>query len=269
MPKRIDWPRWDHLLGVKRDVEIAKKIECFPGSVGHRRAKLGIPSVDPKRKVDWSKWDHLIGVETDTEIARKAGCDQATVWHRRKKLGIKISNVYFVDWAQWDHVLGKKPDCEIARQIGCTQPTVLYRRHKLGIAPSKNARIDWSKWDHLIGSKTDKEVAELIRCGEAAVASRRRKLGVSPPQMRGWNKVSCSVEVVAPTPIELTPKMQEALEGLSPRIRDILVRRFGIGRGRETLENIGKEHGVTRERIRQLEREGLLQLRFQVKEPSE
>ena len=80
--------------------------------------------------------------------------------------------------------------------------------------------------------------------------------------MKGWNKVSCSVEVVATTPIENTPEMRKALEGLNPRTRDILMRRFGIERNRETLKKIGEGYGLTRERIRQLEEMGLQQLKF-------
>ncbi|MDD4333466.1 MAG: sigma factor-like helix-turn-helix DNA-binding protein [Patescibacteria group bacterium] len=41
---------------------------------------------------------------------------------------------------------------------------------------------------------------------------------------------------------------------LSQRERDILTRRFGLhGNGYETLENVGSLHGLTRERIRQIE----------------
>jgi hypothetical protein len=41
---------------------------------------------------------------------------------------------------------------------------------------------------------------------------------------------------------------------LSDREKDILIRRFGLhGNGFETLENIGQAHGLTRERIRQIE----------------
>lgn len=41
---------------------------------------------------------------------------------------------------------------------------------------------------------------------------------------------------------------------LSDRERDILTRRFGLhGEGYETLENVGNAHGLTRERIRQIE----------------
>lgn len=45
-----------------------------------------------------------------------------------------------------------------------------------------------------------------------------------------------------------------ALQALDARSRDIIVRRFGIGKDeKETLESIGKEYGITRERVRQIE----------------
>ncbi|MDA1169107.1 MAG: sigma factor-like helix-turn-helix DNA-binding protein [bacterium] len=45
-----------------------------------------------------------------------------------------------------------------------------------------------------------------------------------------------------------------ALQALDARSRDIVVRRFGIGKEeKETLESIGKEYGITRERVRQIE----------------
>lgn len=49
---------------------------------------------------------------------------------------------------------------------------------------------------------------------------------------------------------------------LSERERDILTRRFSLhGRGRETLEEIGKIHSLTRERIRQIETSSIKRLR--------
>jgi len=50
---------------------------------------------------------------------------------------------------------------------------------------------------------------------------------------------------------------------LEERERDILARRFGLhGGGRETLEEIGKRHNLTRERIRQIETSGIKRLRL-------
>ncbi len=52
------------------------------------------------------------------------------------------------------------------------------------------------------------------------------------------------------------------LNELNERDRDILSRRFGLhGEEKETLENIGKIHNLTRERIRQIETTGVKKLR--------
>ena len=54
----------------------------------------------------------------------------------------------------------------------------------------------------------------------------------------------------------------EALSDLTPREQRILRMRFGIGETADhTLEEIGKEFGVTRERIRQIEAKALEKLR--------
>ena len=56
--------------------------------------------------------------------------------------------------------------------------------------------------------------------------------------------------------------VKEFLEFLSPREQKILRMRFGLDDGRtHTLEEVGKEFGVTRERIRQIEAKALQKLR--------
>jgi hypothetical protein len=55
---------------------------------------------------------------------------------------------------------------------------------------------------------------------------------------------------------------KELLESLPERTKMIIIRRFGLfGNEKETLEFIGKEHGVTRERVRQVERDGIKQIK--------
>lgn len=58
------------------------------------------------------------------------------------------------------------------------------------------------------------------------------------------------------------------LDALDSRSKDIIARRFGLdGDKRETLESIGREYGITRERVRQIEahtRKTLANLREQV-----
>lgn len=52
------------------------------------------------------------------------------------------------------------------------------------------------------------------------------------------------------------------LKDLSQRTIDVIERRFGLREGkRETLESIGKSYGITRERVRQVENEGISQIK--------
>src|SRR5215208_2998637 len=55
-----------------------------------------------------------------------------------------------------------------------------------------------------------------------------------------------------------------ALECLEPRMRHVVTRRFGLdGEPPQTLEDLGNELGVTRERVRQLETRALRELRIE------
>ena len=60
----------------------------------------------------------------------------------------------------------------------------------------------------------------------------------------------------------LKEQIDEVLSTLSPRERRVVQLRFGLDDGRSrTLEEVGKEFGVTRERIRQIEAKALRKLR--------
>ncbi len=72
----------------------------------------------------------------------------------------------------------------------------------------------------------------------------------------------------APAPAEaasfilLKEQLEEVLESLSPREEKVLRLRFGLDDGRtRTLEEVGQQFGVTRERIRQIEAKALRKLR--------
>jgi RNA polymerase primary sigma factor len=62
--------------------------------------------------------------------------------------------------------------------------------------------------------------------------------------------------------ISRSAELQEALGRLDPRMREVVERRFGLGgRSPQTLEELGADLHVTRERVRQLEMRALRQLR--------
>jgi len=73
--------------------------------------------------------------------------------------------------------------------------------------------------------------------------------GVSPP--------------VAAAQTLLREEIRKALDLLTPREKRVLILRFGLEDGRtRTLEEVGVQFGVTRERIRQIEAKALKKLRF-------
>jgi RNA polymerase primary sigma factor len=62
-------------------------------------------------------------------------------------------------------------------------------------------------------------------------------------------------------------ELAEALARLHPRMRLVIARRFGLdGQTPRTLEEVGSELGITRERVRQLESRALRELRSQAPE---
>ncbi len=61
---------------------------------------------------------------------------------------------------------------------------------------------------------------------------------------------------------DLSAKLERLLSELSDKQRDVLIRRFGLhGRATGTLEEVGEEIGLTRERVRQIQMEALARLR--------
>ena len=60
--------------------------------------------------------------------------------------------------------------------------------------------------------------------------------------------------------------MTEALDQLNDRERDVIKLRFGLDDGQmRTLEEVGREFGVTRERVRQIESKTLAKLRHPIR----
>ncbi len=89
-----------------------------------------------------------------------------------------------------------------------------------------------------VGEEEDSHLADFLQDGEA----------LSPNE--------------ATTRVVLREKIDEALDQLSTRERDVLKMRFGLDDGYpHTLEEVGKHFRVTRERIRQIEAKALKKLR--------
>lgn len=60
----------------------------------------------------------------------------------------------------------------------------------------------------------------------------------------------------------LRDRINEVLRSLAPREREVIELRFGLKDGHpRTLDEVAKQYGITRERIRQIEARGLLKLR--------
>ncbi len=60
----------------------------------------------------------------------------------------------------------------------------------------------------------------------------------------------------------LRDRIQEVLRSLAPREREVIELRFGLKDGTpRTLDEVARQYGITRERIRQIEARGLLKLR--------
>jgi RNA polymerase primary sigma factor len=62
--------------------------------------------------------------------------------------------------------------------------------------------------------------------------------------------------------LNLKEQTESVLKTLTPREEKVIKMRFGVGDGSEhTLEEVGKQFDVTRERIRQIEAKALRKLR--------
>jgi RNA polymerase primary sigma factor len=111
---------------------------------------------------------------------------------------------------------------------------------------------------------TEKKVRDLLELIEDPIS-------LEAPVGDGESDYSDLIEDVnAELPEEATAEgmrseeLADALTRLNPRMRLVITRRFGLdGQAPRTLEQVGVELGITRERVRQLESRALRELRAQ------
>ncbi len=139
---------------------------------------------------------------------------------------------------------------------------------------SKMHRVSLQLTEELGHEPTDDEVAEEIGISSEKV-SQLKTISIRPASLDAPISDDDSTEFgeivgddAAQTPFELLrdknlrDEVSDLLEALDDRERKIIFQRFGLDGGKsKTLEEVGKEFGVTRERIRQLQNIALAKLR--------
>ncbi len=139
---------------------------------------------------------------------------------------------------------------------------------------SKMRRVSLQLSEELGREPTDHELAQEIGLSSGEV-SQLKTASIRPASLDAPISDDDSTEfgeIVgdedAQTPFELLrdknlrDEISDLLEALDDREREIIFQRFGLDGGKsKTLEEVGKEFGVTRERIRQLQNIALAKLR--------
>ena len=131
---------------------------------------------------------------------------------------------------------------QLLQELG-RDPTVEEIAHEMGLTPEKVREVIKISQEPIsletpIGEEEDSHLGDFIEDQEA----------VAPAE--------------AASVMLLKEKMQDVLQNLTERERKVLVLRFGLEDGHQrTLEEVGQEFGVTRERIRQIEAKALRKLR--------
>jgi len=143
---------------------------------------------------------------------------------------VKKLNVYLRTAREISHKLTHEPTAEDIAEALNISPKEVSKILKL------NERI--SSVDIPIGNNSDKELLDIIP---------DRKEASPEHELQDNNMKS---------------RIVEWLEDLNPKQREVLARRFGLlGYEAATLENVGKEIGLTRERVRQIQVEALKTLK--------
>jgi RNA polymerase primary sigma factor len=139
---------------------------------------------------------------------------------------------------------------------------------------AKVRRVSLQMSDELGREPTDDELAEELGIASEKVA-RLKSLGIRPTSLDGpigdddstkFGEVIGDEEAQTPFEFLRDKNLHDEVDGLiavlDSREKKIISQRFGLDGGKpKTLEDVGKDFGVTRERIRQLQNVALAKLR--------
>jgi RNA polymerase primary sigma factor len=139
---------------------------------------------------------------------------------------------------------------------------------------AKMRRVSLRMGEELGREPTDDELGEEIGIDSDKI-TRLKSVGIRPASLNAPIVDNDSTEFgdmigddEAQTPFELLrdknllSEVDGLLEALDPREKKIILQRFGLDGGKpKTLEDVGKDFGITRERIRQLQNVALAKLR--------
>ena len=117
---------------------------------------------------------------------------------------------------------------------------------------------------------TGKEIERIMLLAQDVISLNTPIISTSDTQYMD-TELGDLIEDPSPTPEEeaVIANRREVIASylrkyLSPSERKIIILRFGLENGRPmTLERIGKEYGISRERVRQVEARALRKLRLQ------
>ena len=150
------------------------------------------------------------------------------------------------------------------------------------IGLSKMRRVSLLMSDELGREPTDEELAEELgissgKVSQLKVASMRPSSLNAPIRDDDSSELGETVgDEKSQTPFELLSdknlreRIDELFIPLDERERKIIVKRFGLDGGKpKTLEEVGKQFGVTRERIRQLQNLALAKMRLALNQKEE
>jgi RNA polymerase primary sigma factor len=169
----------------------------------------------------------------------------------------------------------------IKRALANQSKTIRIPVH-LGDKIAKVRRVSLQMSDELGREPTDDELAEELGIASEKLAQ-LKSVGIRPASLdaptgdEGSTEFGESVgDEEARSPFELLRdknllgEVDGLLDVLDQRERKIILQRFGLDGGKpKTLEDVGKDFGVTRERIRQLQNIALAKLRHALRKKEE